>query len=149
MGVTGDQKFDGQHDAQWIESGSPGEGNILVFNNGIVRGYSSVDEIIPPVDSNGYYALSSGSTYGPEEQIWSYTAENPFDFFSDHISGAQRLPNGNTLICDGANGIFFEVTLGKEIVWEYLNQIPSLIDNLVFKIQRYAPDYPGLKNLFD
>jgi len=108
-----------------------------------------VDEIIPPVDENGNYFLMPGFAYGPEEQIWSYTAENPFDFFSDHISGAQRLPNGNTLICDGANGIFFEVTLGKEIVWEYLNQIPSLIDNLVFKIQRYTPDYPGLKNLFD
>jgi len=149
MGVTGDQKFDGQHDAQWIESGSPGEGNILVFNNGIVRGYSSVDEIIPPVDSNGYYALSSGSTYGPEEQIWSYTAENPFDFFSDHISGAQRLPNGNTLICNGPSGIFFEVTTQKEIVWEYVNPFSVMEKKDVFKIHRYAPDYPGLKALFN
>lgn len=151
-GGPGDQKFFGQHDAQWIESGCPGEGNILVFNNcnkGQGYQYSSVDEIIPPVDGNGNYFITPGSAYEPKKQIWIYAAENPADFFSGHISGAQRLPNGNTLICDGANGIFFEVTLGKEIVWEYINQLPNLIDNHVFKIHRYAPDYPGLENLFD
>ena len=151
-GGPGDQKFFGQHDAQWIESGCPGEGNILVFNNcnkGQGYQYSSVDEIIPPVDENGNYFITPGSAYGPKKQIWIYTAENPDDFFSGHISGAQRLPNGNTLICSGANGIFFEVTLNKDIVWTYVNQLPNLIDNHVFKICRYAPDYPGLSNLFD
>jgi len=151
-GGPSDQKFFGQHDAQWIESGCPGEGNILVFNNcnrGQGYQYSSVDEIIPPVDENGNYSITPGSAYEPKKQIWIYTAENPADFFSGHISGAQRLPNGNTLICSGANGIFFEVTLNKQIVWEYVNQLPNLIDNHVFKICRYAPDYPGLENLFD
>ena len=33
-GDVSDQAFYNQHDAQWIEAGSPGEGNILVFNNG-------------------------------------------------------------------------------------------------------------------
>lgn len=151
-GGRNDQKFFGQHDAQWIESGCPGEGNILVFNNcnrGQGYQYSSVDEIIPPVDENGNYFITPGSAYEPKKQIWIYTAENPADFFSGHISGAQRLPNGNTLICSGANGIFFEVTINKQIVWEYVNQIPNLIDNHVFKICRYAPDYAGLENLFD
>lgn len=150
-GGPDDQMLFEQHDPQWIEPSCPGEGNILIFNNGNGRPggeYSSIEEIVPPIDENGYYFKAPGSAYGPEESLWRYTAENPFDFFSDHISGCQRLPNGNTLICDGANGFFFEVTLDKEIVWEYLNQIPSVFNNLVFKIHRYAPDYPGLQNLF-
>ncbi len=110
-GTINDRKLFGQHDARWIEPGCPGEGNILVFNNGLGRPgilYSSVDEIVPPVDGNGSYYLEPGSAYGPEEQIWIYTAENPTDFYSYMISGSQRIANGNTVICDGKLGLFFE-----------------------------------------
>lgn len=31
-------------------------------------------------------------------------------FYSGHISGCQRLPNGNTLVCAGEAGHFFEIT---------------------------------------
>ncbi len=51
------------------------------------------------------------------ELVWSYT--NP-RFFSTNISGAQRLPNGNTLITAGAGGRMFEVTTEGTIVWEYM-----------------------------
>jgi hypothetical protein len=142
-----DQKFFGQHDARWIEQGCPGKGNILVFNNGLTRldsFYSSVDEIVPPVDSDGNYYLENGSAYGPKEPIWSYTAEEPTDFFAPITSGAQRLPNGNTLICDGSNGVFFEVTLNKEVVWKYINLYPNTLTTQVAKIDLYPPDYPGL-----
>jgi len=150
-GSAGDQKFFKQHDAKWIEPDHPGEGNILVFNNGLGRPeeeYSSVDEIVPPVDSNGTYYLTPGSAYGPENQTWIYTAENPGDFYADRISGAQRLPNGNTLICDGPHGVFFEVTPEQDIVWEYVNPFPNPDQNNTFKVHRYAPDYPGLEDLF-
>ena len=146
-GEADDQRFFHQHDAQWIEPGLLGEGNILVFNNGLGRPsglYSSVEEIEPPVDNDGSYSLTLGCPYGPEEQTWIYTAENPTDFFSPNLSGAQRLPNGNTLVCNGANGIFFEVTPEKETVWEYENLFPNPFQNGVFKVRRYAPDYPGL-----
>jgi hypothetical protein len=148
-GDADDQRFFKQHDAQWIESGLPGSGNILVFNNGHNRpdgSYSSVDEIVPPMDGNGSYFLIPGSAYGPEEQIWMYKAENPMDFYSSGISGAQRLPNGNTLICNGQSGIFFEVTSEKEIVWGYLNPFPGQ-GARVFKIRRYGRDFPGLLDL--
>src|SRR6185436_9994945 len=46
---------------------------------------------------------------------------NKTDFFSWFISGAQRLPNGNTLINGGAQGIVFEVTPEKEVVWKFTN----------------------------
>jgi hypothetical protein len=160
MGATGDQKLSGQHDAQWIAPRSGGgAGNILIFNNGANRRYSSVDEIIPPVEANGNYTRASGSAFGPSAATWSYVAPNPNDFYAMNISGAQRLPNGNTLICDGPHGIFFEVTAAKEVVWKYINPvvasgpmtqgdpIPSGQqgqENNVFRSPRYAPDYPGL-----
>jgi len=159
-GDSRDQQLLQQHDAQWIESGLPGEGNILIFNNGLGRGYSTVDEIVPPVDSNGNYSLTSGSAYGPKEPIWTYKAENAKDFYAEAISGCQRLPNGNTLICDGTHGVFFEVNPNGETVWKYVNPVIGTgpiaegatipLDhrghqlNAVFKIHRYAPEYPGL-----
>ena len=147
-GGPDDQIFYGQHDARWIESGCPGEGHITVFNNGFLRPglplHSSVDEVEPPVDSNGNYYLEHGSAYGPKEPVWRYTAENPSDFFGLIQSGAQRLPNGNTLICVGPSGTFFEVTYDTEIVWKYVNLYPDLFNTDVFKINLYPLDYLDL-----
>ncbi|KYK34423.1 MAG: hypothetical protein AYK22_05430 [Thermoplasmatales archaeon SG8-52-3] len=146
-GDESSQKLFGQHDAQWIQPGCPGQGNILVFNNGLNRpgiDYSSVVEFVPPVDYYGNYFLEPGTAYGPEESIWKYYAEDPIDFFSPRVSGVQRLPDGNTLICEGQSGHFFEVTLEKEIVWEYTNPYPNQVFNDVFKIRRYQSNYKGL-----
>jgi len=140
-GATSDQKFFGQHDARWIDSGCPGVGYLTVFNNGAGRpgtDYSSVDEIIPPVDDYGNYEFTPGTAYGPEEQIWIYDT----DFFAFYISGAQRLPNGNTLILNGPTGEFTEVTYEKEIVWEFENPYPNYFQNNVFKFVYYPPEAP-------
>lgn len=123
-----DRKLFGQHDARWVDAGFPGEGNITIFNNGSARPggeYSSVDEIIPPIKKDGTYELGEGKAFGPSSVEWSYSAENKKDFYSWFISGAERLPNGNTLICAGAMGEVFEVTPGKEVVWKYLNPFGS------------------------
>jgi hypothetical protein len=126
-GGKSDQKLFSQHNAHWIPKGLAGEGHMLVFNNGGGRDggpYSSVDELVlPPVDSQGRYAQKLGTAYGPDQPVWSYTAPKKSDFYSSFISGAQRLPNGNTLICSGANGTVFEVTPEKEIVWKYVNPV--------------------------
>ena len=72
------------------------------------------------------------------------------EFFSQNVSGAQRLPNGNTLICEGASGYLFEVNEMGELVWDYINpvsiwgaleQTTSAFGNSVFQAQRYAPNY--------
>ncbi len=152
VGTATDQQFFAQHDAQWIESGCPGTGNILIFNNGLDRPegkYSSVEEILPPVTPNGTYMHTPGLPYGPENPLWIYTANIPTAFYSSIMSGCQRLPNGNTLICNGVNGIFFEVTPEKEIIWEYINPYPSFNRNKVFKIcyiplePQYGPNLDG------
>ena len=125
-GTKADQKLFHQHNAHWIAKGLPGEGHLLVFNNGNGRtagDYSSVDELALPVDSRGGYAYKPGAAYGPDQLVWSYSAPKTSDFYSSYISGCQRLPNGNTLICSGANGTVFEVTPSKEIVWKYINPV--------------------------
>ena len=145
-GTVDDEMLFSQHDASWIESGCLGAGNILIFNNGKNRPniqYSSVDEIIPPVDNYGNYILVPGNAYGPQAPIWSYI-DNPLtNFYADFLSGCQRLPNGNTLICDGPAGRFFEVTPEKETVWEYVNTYPAPLFNNVFKIQYIAQEDPS------
>ncbi len=113
-----------QHNAQWIPKGLPGAGHLLVFNNGRGRidgNYSSIDELVLPLDENGLYTRENGKPWGPAELFWSYSAPKKSDFHSSFISGTHRLPNGNTMICSGANGTLFEVTPDKEIVWKYLN----------------------------
>jgi formylglycine-generating enzyme required for sulfatase activity len=161
-GTASDQKLYQQHDAEWVEPGYPGAGNITVFNNGLGRNYSTVDEFTPPVDENGNYSLTIGSAFGPTDFTWSYQANPPSSLYSGAISGAQRLPNGNTLIDDGVHGTFIEVTPGKQTVWKYINPVvlngpltqgeaipPDPVRegeqmNAVFRTYRYAPDYPGL-----
>jgi len=138
-GNASDQKLFGPHDPQWIAPGCPGEGDILIFNNGWRRPegpYSTVDEITPPIDASGNYSLLPGAAFGPENLTWQYKAVDPYSFNGSFISGCERLPNGNTLICSGPSGVFFEVTMGKEIVWSYNNTHPSP-GSSVFRVRRY------------
>lgn len=131
-----------QHHAHWIEPGLPGATHLLIFNNGRSRGYSSVDELVPPMDASGLYPLTPSAAWGPQELFWQYVAPNPGDFYALSVSGAQRLPNGNTLITDGPGGVFFEVTSAGERVWSY-----HLSGDQYFRATRYGPEYPGLSAL--
>ncbi|UCG44244.1 MAG: aryl-sulfate sulfotransferase [candidate division WOR-3 bacterium] len=146
-----DQALFYQHDAQWIPDSLAGAGNLLAFNNGgSERRWSSVDEWIPPVDSPGFYHLGPDSAYGPVAQSWWY--RDTVEFYSSHLSGCQRLPNGNTLVCEGMEGVLLEVTPDSQVVWKYINpvcdtgpmiqgnQIPPL-SNEVFRAYRFSPDY--------
>jgi hypothetical protein len=161
-GAAADRKLYQQHHTHWIEPGLPGAGNILVFNNGIGRGYSSVDEIVPPVDASGVYALASGAAFGPASPAWTYVGSPAASFYSAEISGAQRLPNGNTLVTEGVRGNLFEVTAAGEVVWQYVNPVttaplaqgsaipadPGKADqlaNAVFRVTRYGTDFAGLQ----
>ena len=164
-GTPFDQKLYGQHDPHWIPSGLPGAGNILIFNNGSNRddrAFSTVDELVPPLTTEGTYERKPGTAFGPDALTWRY--ENGASLYSPRVSGAQRLPNGNTLICSGETGHVFEVTPNGTVVWDYLNylgasNIPSAASQTpgsspaplggvaMFRATRYAPDYPGLKQL--
>lgn len=161
-GNSSTQKLFEQHDAEWVDSGYPGAGNITVFNNGVGRSYSTVDEFTPPVDSNGFYSLTAGTAFAPATFAWSYSATPPSSMYANAISGAQRLPNGNTIICDGTHGTLYEVTQTKEVAWKYICPVtntgpvmqgtvigqdpthPGEYLNMVFRAQKYSPAHPGL-----
>jgi outer membrane protein assembly factor BamB len=126
----------GQHNPHFLPSGVPGTGHILVFDNG------NVD-----VNTNPRHASSRPNSRVLEINpltmsiVWEYNAEKSnrpiWSFFSHYISSAQRQPNGNTLICEGANGRIFEVMPDGEIVWEYVNQYSNVTgkipNNTIFR----------------
>jgi hypothetical protein len=123
-GTAADQRLFNQHDAHWIPKGYPGEGHILVFNNGNSRpggDYSSVDEVVLPATENGVYARLPDKAFEPLEPVWSYSAPNKPDMFSFVMSGANRLANGNTLICESVGATILEVTPEGKTVWKYIN----------------------------
>lgn len=103
----GPGELDGQHMPTLIPDSDPfsgrpmpGAGRMLVFDNGYLRrDFTRVIELDPT--SNRI--------------VWT----SPTDWRSWHISGAQRLPNGNTFICDGPAGRLFEITRAGRTVWEY------------------------------
>jgi len=109
----------GQHNVTMIPEGLPGAGNLLLFDNGGAAGYGDPSPISPNGDTIYQRATSRVLELDPVtlKLAWSYSAPN---FYSFNISGAQRLPNGNTLITEGTTGRVFEVTPDKDLVWEYV-----------------------------
>ena len=79
------------------------------------------------------------------EIVWEYKVESgEKKFYSHNISSAQRLPNGNTLIDEGANGRIFEVSADKEIVWEFIAPDNPTGGNGVYRAFRIPPEWvPG------
>ena len=161
-GLSSDQQLFGQHDIQWIEQGRVGAGDLLVFNNGGGRSpsYSSVDVIQSPLN-NGDYPLQANGTWGPNAPNWSWNIGQ--DMYAQSISGAERLPNGNTLVTYGTQGTLYEVDLNGGIVWKYINpvsnqgtltqgdEIPAgnnagSTANPIFKSRRYAEDHSAFTN---
>ncbi len=121
----------GQHHAHMIPRGLPGEGNIIIYDNGGFAGYGAPNPGSPTGFNNALRDYSRILEFNPLtlEVVWKYTpAEAGFldhmdnyKFYAPLISSAQRLPNGNTLITEGSDGRIFEVTHGYEIVWEYIS----------------------------
>ena len=158
-GVAADQKLFGQHYPHFIADGLQDARKIILFNNGFTRipSVSQIDIISPPEDSEGVYTYVPGTAYGPASTDYTYKDPVETDFYSRILSSAQRLPNGNTLICDGDDGRFFEITPTEEVVWEYINPVtPTGIlsqgddstasPNLTFRVLRYASDYSAFTN---
>ncbi|HVY63385.1 MAG TPA: aryl-sulfate sulfotransferase [Gammaproteobacteria bacterium] len=111
----------GQHHAHLIPPGLPGAGNLLVFDNGGASGYGAPTAVAP--DGQGIFARANSRVLEIDpvtlELVWSYVS--PAQFYSSNISSAQRLPNGNTLVTEGAPGRVFEVTRDGTLVWEYMS----------------------------
>ncbi len=160
-GGRDDRQLYYQHDVRWIPDGWAGAGNLTIFDNGPQgpdEPWSTVVEITPPMTESGAYLMAGGEAFGPSEPAWVYTAPEPTSFFAPFVSGAERLANGNTLVCQGPAGRIFELDADDQIVWEYLNPYSEGIaeedgwvpagaaDNPygVFRAARIPSDHPGL-----
>lgn len=121
----------GPHDAHIIPEGLPGAGHMLCYDNGMYRYMSRALEV----------DMETGAV------VWQSTPQKGYVQgrvpFSCFISGARRQPNGNTVICEGGNSHFYEVTPDQDVVWEYWR--PECDDTAspwpVFRCFRYAPDF--------
>jgi hypothetical protein len=121
----------GKHHAHLIPRGLPGEGNLLVFDNGGWAGYGAPNPGAPTGNKNALRDYSRVLEIDPLtlKIVWQYTPAEagyrmPMDanrFYSPFVSSAQRLPNGNTLITEGSGGRLIEVTTDYRIVWEYIS----------------------------
>jgi hypothetical protein len=158
-GTKADQQLFYQHQVEWVPGGYPGAGNLTVYNNGQERlagDWSSIVEITPPLQRDGSYALLPEGRYGPEQLTWEYTASDPGTFFAPFISGTHRLASGNTFVCSGPQGRFFEVDPSGKVVWEYRNPyqgnapgwMPEMARQFkygVFRATKLALDHPALR----
>ena len=145
----------GQHHTHMIPRGLPGEGNIIVYDNGGYAGYGPRNPGAHSGWSDARRDYSRVIEFDPRtlRVVWEHSAKqmglrNKYQFYSDYVSSAQRLANGNTLITNGAVGQLQEVTPEHEIVWEYIS--PYYNDNghynLVYRAYRVPYDYvPQLK----
>jgi Arylsulfotransferase (ASST)/CHU_C Type IX secretion signal domain len=178
--TAGNKQLGGSHDIQWIKPGLPGEGHFLVFDNAQnlfeLTPQSYIIEINPYLNAAG---VNTGNFVNPPDAgyntvgspdpnlmkenkkvskqiVWKYSSKNNTSFYSTIGSSAQRLPNGNTLVCAMNDGHFFEVhPSDTSVVWEYTNPMTRdgikkiKVDNYptyngVFRAYRYAATDPGL-----
>jgi hypothetical protein len=142
--TAGHKQLGGSHNIQWIRTGLPGAGNFLVFSNNQnlfeLSAQSYVVEINPYLNSAGvvtgsfvnppdagYRVVNSPDANLMKEKknvskqiVWTFSSRNNTSFYSTIGSGAQRLPNGNTLVCSMNDGHFFEVAPSdSSVVWAH------------------------------
>ena len=131
---SGERLFFKNHFPNLLEEGLPGEGNMLIYVNDGPGGLeqSTIYELAMPVN----FSLAPNTDNEPQV-IWDYTNE---DLYNGRISGAVRLPNGNTLICEGDYG-YWEITTDKEIAWKYNGE------GNFWRGYSYDRDFSGLSNL--
>jgi hypothetical protein len=132
----------GQHQAHIIPKDLPGEGNMLIFDNGGAAGYGALIDCLRDADGNAlgswpnkFRMYSRVLEINPvtKQIVWEFKQPklskdlngdgkilgNEKLFFSNLMAGMQRLPNGNTLITESDPGRIFEVTKSGKVVWEY------------------------------
>ncbi|MFA5310059.1 MAG: aryl-sulfate sulfotransferase [Dehalococcoidales bacterium] len=135
----------GQHHAHLVPRGLPGEGNILVFDNGGAAGYGAPNPAAPQGIDNARRDFSRVLELDPItlEIKWQYPPPGPGAgrLYSAFVSAAQRLPNGNTMITEGNGGRIIEVTREGETVWEYVSPYPHRMLKFTLIYRAYRVPY--------
>jgi len=164
-----EQGLNGAHDVHWLSSDVPGRSDgilesnaLMIFNNiNTSLGISPPDErstvdvlqLPAPDPATGIYPTPQGGSYLPETPSWAWGIGG---MNANHISGAQRVGNGNTIVTDGEMARIREVTNDGEVVWDWAwggspcqkpyTDMPSYntAGYCLFRTYRYPSTYPGL-----
>ncbi len=154
-----DQQLFHQHDAQWIDDFVNPDyehfGKIVLYNNGLDNGATSLGQILEPVwDSSSNSYVQSDELYLPEG--FDKTISHP-DTCKNHSTAAssiQVIGDGNIVMCAARQGFSFELTDDGEVAWEYkvplrfgtpIAQGTELLvnENFTFQLERYPEDFAG------
>ena len=158
-----------QHDARFVYV--DGALHMTVFNNGSGRpggDRSSMDEFSLPFSAEAGFRFTEAGLPSPPKLDWTWDGGETV-LYNGHISGAQRLASGSTLMTLGEDGRTIEVSRDGEILWDWLQPIgndePGRVadeggrrgrpgggggprsEHAFFRATRYAADHPGLKGL--
>ena len=147
-GTNLSQRLDAQHGVNWIKEGSPGAGNLILYNNNydsiICPGsneetpVSAIFEIVTPLSSDSSnYIIDDFEPFSPMNPSWIYS-----DCFHSFVqSGAFRLPNGNTLISVANDSKIFEIDSLGRTVWEYEHSGAG--NTMIARAQKYSIEFFG------
>ncbi|OCF33196.1 PQQ enzyme repeat protein [Kwoniella heveanensis CBS 569] len=131
-----------QHNANELPNG-----NILIFDNGAYRH-----------DWSMQWSRAIEVERATKKIVWEWYATPRETFYTPFMGSAQRLPNGNTLLCESAFGRLIEINTKNEQCWEYVNPHFAVYpeaeaaksfpveSNSLFRAYKYAPEeIPWLK----
>lgn len=140
-----------QHDVHWVATDlkrlgvSDGDAgaSLLVFNNrnASAGGDATVDELTLPSFESGRYADLGPAAPARSDRLWRGAD-------AGHVSGAQRLPGGGTLVADGVAGVVGAVRAGdREPYWRVDVSAAAATGaekEVLFEAFRYGATYVGL-----
>ncbi len=139
----------GPHHTHMIPKGLPGAGNIMVYDNGGWAGYGVPSQVSKIGIKTERRDGSRVVEFNPTNMKIAWQLDSaalgmpaPFAthcFYSPLTSDAQRLENGNTFICEGTTGRFYQITPDNEIVWEYI--YPLIDKELIYRAYHIPYDW--------
>ncbi|OXG43997.1 PQQ enzyme repeat protein [Cryptococcus neoformans Bt120] len=122
-------------------------GNILIFDNGAFRHRESFQ-----------WSRAIEVDRATKEIVWQWHAPTKETFYTPFMGSAQRLLNGNTLVCESAFGRVMEINTENKVCWEYVCPYFAVYpeknaagfypseSNALFRAYKYAPEeIPWLK----
>ena len=136
-GTSQDRILGIPHSVNWIPSGYPGAGHLILLNNIHDEPFAAALEIITPIDTFNNYILPGDEPYEPESWEWMYMD----DFIVPLQGGAFRLPNGNTLITLAVEAEIFEVDMDGNKLWTYIYSENEADNYAIPRAQKYSMDY--------
>ncbi|MEM9702018.1 MAG: aryl-sulfate sulfotransferase [Planctomycetota bacterium] len=135
----------GQHDARWLDDAVPHAGDFTVHNNrdGRLEGSGKAGPFGLGAFHSAILEVRLARDGEEPEVVWEYEPDPLDSWFGPFMSGASRLPNGNTLVINSYSKRVFEVTPDRRIVLDF--DLPG--PGRVFRVEKLPKSHPGLRGI--